>query len=1088
MIDLVSPPPLESEPMSIRREEETAAVTGIDHPDVDRLVDEVLARIEGRRAWSATYRLQMRKEFGFASAGAIADYLAALGVSHVYSSPQLQSRSGSAHGYDVTDPSRRNGELGSEEDYRTYVERLRQSGLGLLLDIVPNHMCVAGDANAWWLDVLTHGPASRFSHFFDIDWEPVKRELAGKVLLPVLGDFYGKVLEEGQLPIEFDEGRFFVRVYEARLPIDPRTYDEILPIGMEELAAAADPQAADLIELQSILTAVQHLPPRHATAPEKVAERYRESAVIANRLQRLVSDSPRVAEHIRGAVARLNGRVGDPGSFDALDRLLVAQAYALVHWKAGSDEMNYRRFFDVTELAAVCTESADVFEATHDVVLRAAVAGEVDGFRIDHIDGLFAPTTYLWRLQWAFLDRLAKRLSGDRLPGEAAWEEIRPLFLAKMHERIGGPSLQSLGVLEPAGDAAPPRPAEEGESSVVSRQDPGLPVFVTVEKILGPSEDIPPEWPVAGTSGYDYLNQVNGLFVDPRGLRTLQRHYERFVDLKDDFHETVYVSKRLVLSSAMQSEVHLLAHRLDRLSYRHRRSRDYTLQALRAALRELIACFSVYRTYIHEGHVSEIDRKIVQRAAAMAKRRNPARESSVFDFVRDVLLLEQPLDLDDEGRRERDLFVGRFQQVTSPVMAKGVEDTAFYRYVPLLSLEEVGGEPTHAVTSIQSFHDQNVARQAKWPGALLATTTHDTKRTEDVRARLSVLTEAPGEWRSALQRWTRLNRRYRREIDGLPAPSRNDEWLFYQTLIGIWPLATPDEEQLQELTARLIQYMEKATHEAKVRTSWISPNPAYDEAVRQFVTEVLADRSGRFVPDVDRFVRSIATAGLLNSASQVLLKTLSPGIPDLYQGQELWDFSLVDPDNRRPVDYGLRRTLLAELRERTRQPAGRRDFARELAADPANPLFKLYVTHVALMARQDRPGVEGEYVPLLAEGDRAEHVCAFGWRGTDGGPLDVVVIAPRFTVAGRPRSEGTGSGGAIPWGNTRIRLPGGVDEPLVNLFTAAPVDCSSGDVRLEDVLREFPLAVLRPRGSDRVSSSSSAEPAESSTGEMGSET
>ncbi|AMV22588.1 Maltooligosyl trehalose synthase [Planctomyces sp. SH-PL14] len=1076
----------------MRRDGEPAAAASSDETLGERsratpLVDEVLGRLQERRTWSATYRLQMRKEFGYSPAAAIVDYLADLGVSHVYSSPQLQSRSGSAHGYDVTDHSHRNTELGAEADYSAFVARLRENGLGCLLDIVPNHMCVAGDANGWWLDVLTHGPASRFSHYFDIDWEPVKRELAGKVLLPVLGDFYGKVLEAGQLPIEFDEGRFFVRVYEARLPIDPRTSDEILRSGLDEFAATAGPEAADVIELQSILTAIQHLPPRHATAPEKVAERYRESVVISNRLQRLASDSSRVAEHVQSAVARINGRAGDPPSFDALDRLLLSQAYALVYWKAGSDEMNYRRFFDVTELAAVCTESVDVFEATHDVVLKAAVAGEVDGFRIDHIDGLLAPTTYLWRLQWAFLERLGKRVFDDRLSDEESWEEVRPDYLARLHERLAGPAPQSLFLQDrqenkaadsPANSGSPVPPAaaflDSPEIDVAappagptdpSVRDGALPLYVTVEKILGPSEDLPPEWPVAGTSGYDYLNQINGLFVDPRGLRTLHRHYERFVDLKEDFHETVYLSKRLILSSAMQSEVQLLAHRLDRLSHRHRRSRDYTLQALRAALREIIACFSVYRTYIHDGYVSEIDRKIVQRAAAMAKRRNPALESSVFDFVRDVLLLEQPLDLNEDGRRERDLFVGRFQQVTSPVMAKGVEDTAFYRYVPLLSLEEVGGEPIHAVTSIQSFHDQNVARQAKWPGALLATTTHDTKRTEDVRARLSVLSEAPGEWRSALQRWTRLNRRYRREVDGLPAPSRNDEWLFYQTLVGIWPLVAPDEEQLKELTARLIQYMEKATHEAKLRTSWISPNPAYDDAVRQFVTEVLADRSGRFLADVERFVRSIAPAGLWNSASQVLLKTLSPGIPDLYQGQELWDFSLVDPDNRRPVDYDLRRKLLGELRSRITSPADRGDFARELAAAPENPLLKLYVTHAALQVRQSDAFLDAEYVPLPAEGDRAGHVCAFGWRRPGSKEFDVIVVAPRLVHAHGKSSE---SPVASLWSDTRIPLPDVGTGDFVNVFTGGAVDASTGEVRLEQAFADFPLALLCPGPAESV--------------------
>ncbi|MBX3441080.1 MAG: malto-oligosyltrehalose synthase [Planctomyces sp.] len=1033
-------------------------------------VDEAAARVRARLAavprMHATYRLQFQAgRFLFSDARSIAGYLADLGISHIYASPYLQSRRGSSHGYVVVDHSRLNAELGGDAEYERFVEEARRRGLGQILDIVPNHMSVAGDENAWWLDVLMNGPASPQANHFDVDWAPLKSELRDRVLLPVLGDLYGRVLESGELPLAYRDGALFVSVYGAFLPLDPQTWGDVLAPGLEALEETLGAESAELLEFKSILNSLQYLPARSETAPERVEERSRERTVIQRRLQQLVESSPPVREHVEGNLRRINGIVGEPGSFDGLDRLLDRQAYRLVHWKAGSDELNYRRFFDVTELAALCMEHLDVFQATHRLVLDLAVGGKVDGFRIDHIDGLFDPPEYLWRLQWGYAAAVAEaefeRLREER--GEAPDREAAlPRLMELLRPDIGGPSARRL--LSTGGDAS--EDATSADASIAAQRP--LPLFVLVEKILGAEEPLPTEWPVEGTTGYDFLNLLNGMFVDPRGLTELRRNYLRFTEEPGDLEEIAYLAKRLILSTAMQSEIHLLAHRLDRISNRHRRSRDYTRQALRFALREIIACFPIYRTYIHNGHVSERDRRIVQRAVAQAKRRNPAAETMVFEFVRDVLLLAEPPDLSEEGRQERDLFIGRFQQVTSPVMAKGVEDTAFYQYIPLTSLDEVGGEPAHAVTSVDEFHTQTLARCADWPRTMLATTTHDTKRTEDVRARLNVLSEVAGQWRTALSRWARLNRRHRREVDGLPAPSRNDEWLFYQSLLGIWPLSPPSAEEREELKTRLQDYMLKATHEAKLRTSWISPNAAYDDAVRSFVAGVLDDPAGRFLQDFLAFHESIADAGLYASLAQTLLKLVSPGIPDIYQGQELWDFSLVDPDNRRRVDYDLRRSLLAELREQADADQARGELAWRLARNPRDPRTKLFLTWTALEFRRNAADgfAAARYVPLEATGAAADHVCAFALEFPEGtsGPGTAIVVVPRLA---HTLLAGTGSRVPCGTGVWRDTAVVGIERQgdYRNLMTGGGLTVERGTLAVGAALETFPVALLaQPAG------------------------
>lgn len=1008
---------------------------------VDELLGIVEPRLSERQAAWGTYRLQFTAaQFRFAEATAIANYLARLGVSHVYASPLLKSRSGSTHGYDIVDYTRLNDELGGDEGFETYSAALAANGLRQIVDIVPNHMCVSGDGNAWWMDVLANGPASPYAGYFDIDWHPTKGDLENRVLLPVLGDFYGNVLEAGQLVVRYHDGAFFVDCYGSQLPLGPKTWPRILSPNMASLEAEVGAETEPLHELLSIITALNNLPDRTDTSPERMVERQRERAVIRNRLRRVAAETPAIVEHIERNLDVLNGTVGEPHSFDELDRLLNDQAFHLVHWKAGGDELNYRRFFDVTELAAVCMEHAEVFETTHRRVFELLVRQKAHGVRIDHIDGLFDPTKYLWRLQWGYVRELGKaehaRLKAEREigPDEAlpTWSALEPLYFDRLRERVE------------------------------NRRPP--PLFVEVEKILGVDEPLPTEWPVAGTTGYDFLNLVGGLFVDDRGYRELERQYRRFVGLRKEFRELVYECKRVILDGPMQSELQLLAHRLERISTRHRRSRDFTLLALRSALREIIACFPVYRSYVRDGNVSERDRRVVNLAVAQARRLNPATDASVYSFIRDVLLLGQPADLDAEGLAQRELFVGRFQQVTSPVMAKGIEDTLFYRFVPLSSVDEVGGDLQKAPTSVEEFHKQNAARAAPWPHTMLATTTHDTKRSEDVRARISVLSEVPRRWTAALRKFTRANRKHLREVDGKPAPSPNDEWLFYQTLVGVWPLVNPTDEDRAELIRRLQQYMEKATHEAKLRTSWISPNPAYDEAVKNFVAAALGDMTSLFLTDFQTFEKSIVNAGLFTAASQALLKFVSPGIPDLYQGQEVWDFSLVDPDNRRSVEYEYRRRHLADIERKTSTPGGRLELARQLAQHPRDQRMKLFVTCTALEFRKEWTDLldRGRYVPLTVAGTKAAHVCAFAWivEHDDGQPPRIAVVAvPRLVLTLTGENDGPPCGAAI-WEDTAIAWPEGVPTPtLRDRFTGRQIEVENGKLAVANLLKEFPVAL-----------------------------
>jgi (1->4)-alpha-D-glucan 1-alpha-D-glucosylmutase len=945
----------------------------------------------------ATYRLQFHAGFTFDDARRLVPYLSDLGISDVYASPYLMARPGSAHGYDIVDHGALNPELGGEADYDAFVAALRERGMGQILDVVPNHMGIGRGENRWWNDVLENGPGSAYADYFDVDWEPVKRELAHRLLLPILGDQYGRVLENQELALELADGGFRVRYYETLLPIAPGTATDVLEYRLDALTATLGDADADLQEYQSILTGLRHLPARTETAPERVRERTRETEVLRRRLHRLLDANEAVRASVEATVEVFNGKRGDPRSFDLLHRLLDQQAYRLSHWRVAADEINYRRFFDVNDLAALRMERPAVFQETHRLVLRLVAEGKVTGLRIDHPDGLHDPATYFRTLQAAA----------------------------------------------------------------------GRPLYVLAEKVLARGERLPVSWAIHGTTGYEFLATVNGLFVNSQGARPLTAAYTGFTGLHTPYSDVAYASRQLIMDVSLSSELSVLGRALSRLAERDRSARDFTLNSLIHALREVIACFPVYRTYIDgtDAAVSLQDRACVEVAVAFAKRRNPATSTFIFDFVRDVLLLRYPEQADPAYREDLRAFVRKFQQVTTPVTAKGIEDTAFYRYNRLVSLNEVGSDPDRFGVTVEEFHRECAARQESWPGGLSATSTHDTKRSEDVRTRISVLSEIPVTWRTALARWHRWNQRHLTVIDGRPAPDENDEYLFYQTLVGAWVLDPTAPGALAALADRLRQYMTKATREAKVHTSWVSPNTEYDEAVSRFVSRVLdPEPANQFLLDFAAFHEPVARLGMVGSLAQALLKATAPGVPDLYQGTELWDLSLVDPDNRRPVDFEARQAALAELRTRI-DGGDPGSLARELVERWRDGRVKLYTIHRALDHRRRSPALfqAGAYVPLSAVGPNAARVCAFArlYQGDA-----ALVVVPRLTAAL------TDGGARLPlgpdvWADTSVPLRRDLVAPAYrDVFTGTLVGASRFDGRtalaVGAVLADFPVALLVP--------------------------
>lgn len=913
---------------------------------------------------SATYRLQFHSKFTFQDATAILDYLNALGISDIYASPYFQAGLESTHGYDVADHNTLNPAVGNKLEYQQFITGLHRYKMGQLLDFVPNHMGISESLNRWWMDVLENGSTSAYASYFDIDWHPRKEALAEKVLLPILKERYGKVLENGELILECEEGNFFIRYFSAKLPINPRTIPIILRKTFHYL------QKADAAPLHKIIT-------QFTSSPEDIAQAKLE-------LSTLIAQNPTIRQALGSTINEFRGTPGIPQTFDALHELLECQAYRLAYWRVAAEEINYRRFFDINHLAAIRVEIPEVFEASHQLVFQLLANGDVTGLRIDHVDGLWDPKEYLSRLQKCY-------------------------------------------------------------AALLSTPDSNHNLYLIVEKILETAyEQVPPDWPIAGTTGYEFANESTHLLINAAAAKPLTDIYQRLIGVTDSFSNLVYESKCAVMETSFQSEIASLGRQLDKLSELDRNYRDYTRNMLTNAIREVIACFPVYRTYATaDCPPSESEERVILRAMSLARRRNPAIDKTVFDFLRSLLLMRFPENLSPEQRESHVHFVMRFQQCTGPVAAKGLEDTVLYLYNRLIALNEVGGNPGNFGLSIQEFHRLNLERSRQTPHTLLGTSTHDTKRSEDVRLRIAALSEIPVQWRKAVRRWMRINRKFRLLIDGEEAPSPNEEYFLYQTLVGCWPFEFTSDIR-KDFIQRIQQYLVKALKEGKVNSSWTEPNEEWENAVTQFIAKILDPKTGSaFQKALTPLAEEIAHLGAWNSLTETILKCTVAGVPDFYQGTEIWDFSLVDPDNRRPVDYTLRRQLLESLSSTSPE---------ELIADWKSGRIKLYIIQRLLQFRRNHAEFfqSADYVPLFLQGEKADHLIAFSRTYHD---QVLLVIVPRLTA-----KLGTVPIGNV-WADTRLDSASLVGH-WVDLLTDEIHNFQQQEILIAKTLTCFPFTVL----------------------------
>lgn len=943
--------------------------------------------MSGPRIPVSTYRLQFNQHLRFNDARALVPYLHDLGITDIYASPLLQAKRGSMHGYDVADPSHLNPELGSDEEFDALIRELQERGMGLLLDIVPNHMAASSE-NPWWMDLLEEGPRSAFASHFDVDWHPPSRFLENRVLLPILGQPYAQALEGRELRLVYAQSGFFLSYFDFTLPIATRSYGRLLGYRQDRLERMLGPVASAWQEFQGIQAAIAQMPTPGSAPAEAPGERRQHREAVKERLWRLYTNSPEVKRFVDGNVRLFNGRKGVPTTFLLLDQLLSDQAYVLAFWRTANQEINYRRFFTISDLVGVRVEDPITFEAIHSVALRLATKGMVTGFRVDHIDGLRDPLGYLRRLQ------------------------------ERTHPEAGA------------------RPKD---------------FYVVVEKILSTGETLPTEWPVHGTTGYDFMNAVNGLFVDPSNLPALEAVYARFIDEQIHYPDLAYRKKKQVMDSLLAVEMRTLGRYLSVIAAYDRYARELPREELTHALVETTACLEPYRTYIRGFEVERQDRSAIEKALQEAQRRNPSVNRACFRFLREVLLLLPGPHLLPEQREARLAFVLTWQQFTGPITAKGVEDSALYVYNRLVSMNEVGASPQSTDLSMSGFDAFMHQRHKKWPFAMNTTMTHDAKRAEDVRARIDVLSELPGEWERCLNDWSRWNDSKCKQVKGVRTPERNEETLLYQILIGSWPVSEP---ACVCYTRRIQEFMVKAVREAMVHTRWTKPNLEHEEALMDFVEAILEDSSdNEFLQDFQRFARKIAYHGALNSLSQLVIKLASPGVADFYQGTEAWDLRLVDPDNRQPVDFLKQAEMFATLRDD-------RQSLPNLVAGWRDGRIKMYVVSRGLRFRRSHAALllKGDYLPLQVQGPQKDCVIAFGRRHR--GDWSVVVV-PRFTTrlveaSDRPTID-------KDWGGTRVVLPKEAPKHWVNIFDDQRADSSGpagNALSVGNLFQTFPVTLL----------------------------
>lgn len=966
-------------------------------------------RIELERTPLAVYRLQFNKKFTFKDAQKQVPYLKELGISHCYASPLLRARQGSMHGYDIINHSELNPEIGTLNEFYEFINTLHYYDMGLILDIVPNHMGL-GKENYWWMDVLENGQASVYASFFDINWEHVKKELKGKVIVPVLGDHYGNILQSGQFKFNFDKetGKVKLSYWDHEFPINPSSYPIFLEHRIEVLESRLGGSDPNFLEYLSIITVFKNIPDINETSAEKIAERNREKDIASRRLAALCLNNPIIENFIQENLIDFQGKPNDPIACNRIHNLLEKQAYRLAYWRVSIDVINYRRFFDVNDLIGLKTENPLVFSSTHSLILDLIEQEKIDGLRIDHPDGLSNPSEYFKNLQIAASKRLG--INFDTLEEELLGSD-------------------------------------------------NLPIFVVVEKILAPFEKIPKNWAVSGTVGYEFLNEVCKLFVDNKNDKKFTRIYQRFIGKTQDFNELVIDCKKLIMKTSLTGELTTLSTYLNRISEKYYSTRDYTLNSFRDALSEIIACFPVYRTYISEENKGDKTIDYIQWAIGLAKNRTMYTDPSIFDFIEKVLLTEWEEDKDSPEYAEILNFAKKFQQYTAPLMAKGMEDTSFYRYNKLIALNEVGGEPSEFGISVQEFHNDNIKRLERMPQSFLTTSTHDTKRSEDARARICVLSEIPEKWQEKLNKFSRLNKSRKSKIDNTLSPDKNDEYLFYQTLLGIWS----HEIEKEELIKRLEEYMIKALREAKVHTSWININNQYEKAVCEFISKILSSPANHpFWKEFIPFQKSIAHTGFLNSLSQHALKLTCPGIPDIYQGSELFKFTLVDPDNRKLVDYDFSAQKFEEIKHLI-NPQNPEDLNWENELLPFDSgKIKLFLTSAILNFRKKREKIfrKGDYTPLETKGLKERNLIVFARSFED---ESIITIVPRL-VYDMISDETPLPLGENSWEDTQIIVP--EDYTGFNwkdVLTGQEFSFSQTHLDVKNILNKFPIAVLHTK-------------------------
>ncbi len=902
----------------------------------------------------ATYRLQFHAGFTFKQAAAIAPYLSRLGISHIYASPYLKARSGSVHGYDITDHNALNPELGSEEDHAAMLAAFQREGLTQILDFVPNHMGVGGADNPLWLDVLEWGPNSDHAGWFDIDWAPDDPNLRDKLLAPFLGDQYGVELMAGKLALKYDgeEGAFAIWAYDShKLPICPLHYGRILGAEHPDLERLGD-LFSDLLQWRP-----------------QIAERVNALKV---ELAALVRGSAPARAALEGNVAAYNA------DWRALDELVQKQFWRVAYYGVAGDEINYRRFFNINDLAGLRVELPAVFRRMHSRVLAMLDQGQIDGLRLDHVDGLFDPKGYF-----------------DSLRRAAA----RPFYLV-------------------------------------------------VEKILAPHEQLREEWPIDGTTGYDFANLSLGVLINSAAEERLSAIYRDFAGLDEAFEEIAYACKLHIMDNEMASELNALGRAAARLARQNPVTADFTRQILQRAIRRIVASMPVYRTYTDTaGAPSDADRRDIDWAVAQARRRDPDLHGSALDFLHHALTGDLVARPNSGYSRTAVLrFAMKLQQYSGPVMAKGVEDTAFYRYNRLVALNEVGGAPDRFGLSLGAFHKANAFRAKNWPRTMLATSTHDTKRGEDARARLAVLADLPDEWRREVNAWSRLLRARRGDVEQQAPPDRNDEYMFYQLLVGSWPtelLNELDHAALADYRGRVIDALQKSLREAKLHSSWTAPGAAYEDAMRQFALDALDPSRSNFLANFTPFIRRIARLAVDNSLAQTVMKLTLPGAPDIYQGSELWNLSLVDPDNRRAVDYEAREKALTALWPRLAVIDRREAVMKDLLAAWPDGRVKLATIALLLDLRREREALfaAGDYEPIALGANYA-----LGYlRALDN--ERIVVLIARFP--GLRASD-------PDWGDAVAELPDGV---WLDELTGRKA--RGGKVPLAQIFGLLPTAVLR---------------------------